>query len=140
MTGKAPIALQDADLPLWSTPCCSPTRIETFVWRCCQPGVVVAYCCCCSCPPSLLPARPPRFVEQEVDRVKQLFERKESRLRSERDEAAQQAEAAAAATAHLEAKVGRQHRNAEHQTCCSLVTNLPQHLAFVDGTRRLKGG
>lgn len=69
-------------------------------------------------PPFSPPA--PRFVEQEVDRVKQLFERKESRLRSERDEAAQQAEAAAAATAHLEAKVGWQHKNAEHQTCLML--------------------
>jgi hypothetical protein len=60
----------------------------------------------------------PRFVEQEVERVKQLFERKESRLRSERDEAAQHADAAAAATAHLEAKVGWRQRIDEHQASC----------------------
>lgn len=117
---ESPYNPQIADLQLYGTCCCFPTSIETFVstWRRCRLMLLLLL----SSLPSSLPAPQTlnRFVEQEVNRVKQLFERKESRLRSERDEAAQQAEAAATATAHLEAKVGWQQTNAEHQTCLVL--------------------
>lgn len=46
------------------------------------------------------------FVEQEVSRVKVMFEAKEGRLRSERDAARRQLEATEAARDALEAQVG----------------------------------
>lgn len=49
------------------------------------------------------------FVEQEVSRVKVMFEAKEGRLRSERDAARRQLEATEAARDALEAQVGAPH-------------------------------
>lgn len=49
---------------------------------------------------------PPRFVEQEVERVKVLFDQKEGRLRSERDAAQRQLERLQAQQEDREAKVG----------------------------------
>lgn len=47
-----------------------------------------------------------RFVEQEVERVKVLFDQKEARLRSERDAARQQLEALRSDRDALEEQVG----------------------------------
>lgn len=49
-----------------------------------------------------------RFVEQEVERVKVMFDQKEARLRSERDSARQQLEELRSDRDSLEEQVRRQ--------------------------------
>jgi hypothetical protein len=51
-------------------------------------------------------------VEEEVSRVKVMFESKEARLRSERDAARRQLEATEALRSALDAQVGRHQRQA----------------------------
>jgi hypothetical protein len=58
--------------------------------------------CCCD---ALCHAAPCRFVEQEVERVKVLFDQKEGRLRSERDAAQRQLKHLQAQQEDLEAQV-----------------------------------
>lgn len=69
-----------------------------------------------------------RFVEQEVERVKVLFDQKEGRLRSERDAAQQQLQEIKADRDVLEEQVGR---SAQHATIASVVDSLLYTLLFT---------